>query len=93
MSIRVIARQSRLSQLQVQEAMARFPDIDYRLETRSSYGDRHQQISLLNGEAPADMFTRELDEALIDGRADIAVHSAKDLPYPLDERSTKVILW
>lgn len=93
MSIRVIARQSRLSQLQVQEAMARFPDIDYRLETRSSYGDRHQQISLLNGEAPADMFTRELDEALVDGRADIAVHSAKDLPYPLDERLEVVALF
>ena len=84
MSIRVIARQNRLSQLQVQEAMARFPDVDYRLETLSSYGDRHQQISLLNGEAPADLFTRELDEALIDGRADVAVHSANDLPYPLD---------
>ena len=93
MSIRVIARQSRLSQLQVQEAMARFPDVDYRLETLSSYGDRHQQISLLNGEAPADMFTRELDEALIDGRADIAVHSAKDLPYPLDERLEVVALF
>ncbi len=93
MSIRVIARQSRLSQLQVQEAMARFPDIDYSLETLSSYGDQHQQISLLNGEAPADMFTRELDEALINGRADIAIHSAKDLPYPLDERLEVIALF
>ena len=93
MSIRVIARQSRLSQLQVQEAMARFPEIDYTLETLSSYGDQHQQISLLDGEAPADMFTRELDEALISGRADIAVHSAKDLPYPLDERLEVVALF
>lgn len=93
MSIRVIARQSRLSQLQVQEAMARFRDVDYRLETLSSYGDQHQQISLLKGEAPADMFTRELDEALIDGRADIAIHSAKDLPYPLDERLEVIALF
>lgn len=93
MSIRVIARQSRLSQLQVQEAMARFPDIDYSLETLSSYGDQHQQISLLKGEAPADMFTRELDEALINGRADIAIHSAKDLPYPLDERLEVIALF
>ena len=76
--LRVIARQSRLSQLQVQEAMVRFPDVDYTLETLSSYGDQHQQISLLDGEAPADMFTRELDEALISGSADIAIHSAKD---------------
>ena len=93
MSIRVIARQSRLSQLQVQEAMARFPDVDYTLETLSSYGDQHQQISLLDGEAPADMFTRELDEALISGRADIAIHSAKDLPYPLDERLEVIALF
>ena len=93
MSIRVIARQSRLSQLQVQEAMARFPEIDYLLETLSSYGDEHQQISLLNGEAPADMFTRELDEALISGHADIAIHSAKDLPYPLDDRLEVIALF
>lgn len=93
MSIRVIARQSRLSQLQVQEAMARFPETDYLLETLSSYGDEHQQISLLNGEAPADMFTRELDEALINGRADIAIHSAKDLPYPLDDRLEVIALF
>lgn len=93
MSIRVIARESRLSQLQVKEAMARFPEIDYTLETLSSYGDQHQHISLLDGEAPADMFTRELDEALISGRADIAVHSAKDLPYPLDERLEVVTLF
>ncbi|MBO7138861.1 MAG: hypothetical protein J6V92_10405, partial [Bacteroidaceae bacterium] len=86
MSIRIIARQSPLSQLQVREAMEKFPEIDYRLETLSSYGDRHQHIALLDGEAPADMFTRELDEALISMRADIAIHSAKDLPYPLDER-------
>ena len=91
--LRVIARESRLSQLQVLEAMARFPEIDYTLETLSSYGDQHQHISLLNGEAPADMFTRELDEALISGRADIAVHSAKDLPYPLDERLEVVALF
>lgn len=93
MSIRIIARQSRLSQLQVREAMEKFPKVDYCLETLSSYGDEHQQISLLNGEAPADMFTRELDAALIDGRADIAIHSAKDLPYPLDARLEVVAMF
>ena len=93
MSIRIIARQSPLSQLQVREAMEKFPEIDYRLETLSSYGDRHQHISLLDGEAPADMFTRELDEALISKRADIAIHSAKDLPYPLDERLEVIALF
>ena len=83
MSIRVIARDSRLSLLQVQEVMSQYPEFDYTLETVSSYGDKNLQISLLDGEAPADMFTRELDNAIIEGRADIAIHSAKDLPYPL----------
>lgn len=92
MSIRIIARDSRLSQLQVKEAMALFPDVDYTLETLSSYGDKNLQISLLNGEAPADMFTRELDHLLIAGHADIAIHSAKDLPYPLDSRLEVVAL-
>ena len=81
--IRIIARDSRLSLLQVQEAMGHFPEVDYQLEALPSYGDKHKAISLLKGEAPANMFTRELDEALLTGRADIAIHSAKDLPYPL----------
>ena len=29
------------------------------------------------------LFTKELDEALLDGRIDLAVHSMKDLPYEL----------
>ncbi len=33
--------------------------------------------------SPADFFTRELDEALLRGEIDLAVHSAKDLPDPL----------
>ena len=93
MSIRIIARQSPLSQLQLREVMEKFPEIDYHLETLSSYGDQHQHISLLDGEAPADMFTRELDAALLNNRADIAIHSAKDLPYPLDERLEVIALF
>ena len=82
-AIRVTARSSKLSQIQVKEVFGRFPDTPYRLITRQSYGDKHQKISLLNGEAPDDMFTRELDTALLTGKADIAIHSAKDLPENL----------
>jgi len=81
--IRVVARGSRLSLLQVEEVFQQFPDIDYQLEVLSSLGDKNKQQSLLDGSSPSDFFTRELDQALSTDRADIAIHSAKDLPYPL----------
>ncbi len=62
-----------------------FREVAYEIKYLESYGDKNQQISLLNGEAPADIFTRELDDAIRQGDADIAIHSAKDLPYPLPE--------
>ena len=83
--IRVIARGSRLSRLQVEEVFKNFPELAYEIKYLESYGDKNQQISLLNGEAPADIFTRELADAIRQGDADIAIHSAKDLPYPLPE--------
>ena len=83
--IRVIARGSRLSRLQVEEVFKNFPELAYEIKYLESYGDKNQQISLLNGEAPADIFTRELDDTIRQGDADIAIHSAKDLPYPLPE--------
>lgn len=91
--IRVIARGSRLSQLQVEEVFKNFPELAYEIKYLESYGDKNQQISLLNGEAPADIFTRELDDAIRQGDADIAIHSAKDLPYPQPEDMEVIALF
>lgn len=91
--IRVIARGSRLSRLQVEEVFKNFPELTYEIKYLESYGDKNQQISLLNGEAPADIFTRELDDAIRQGDADIAIHSAKDLPYPLPEDMEVIALF
>lgn len=91
--IRVIARGSRLSRLQVEEAFKNFPELAYEIKYLESYGDKNQQISLLNGEAPADIFTRELDDAIRQRDADIAIHSAKDLPYPLPEDMEVIALF
>lgn len=83
-TIKVISRTSPLALLQVEEVFAQFPSIKYELIKVQSFGDKNHQISLLEN-PPADIFTRELDDALLAGDADIAIHSAKDLPYPLPD--------
>ncbi|MDR0566890.1 MAG: uroporphyrinogen-III C-methyltransferase [Prevotellaceae bacterium] len=80
--LRVVSRDSPLSLLQVKEAFSFFPSLSYRLSACRSLGDKSRHISLMDA-VPADFFTRELDELLIRREADVAVHSAKDLPYPL----------
>jgi uroporphyrinogen III methyltransferase/synthase len=47
----------------------------------TSIGDNDRTTDLR--ESPADFFTRELDDTLLRGDIDLAVHSAKDLPDPL----------
>ena len=49
----------------------------------TSVGDTDRTTDLR--ESPLDFFTRELDDALLRGEIDFAVHSAKDLPYPPSE--------
>ncbi len=87
MTYRVVSRASRLARLQVDEALAALKphaaDATFETEEMESFGDRDKTLSLLDGAAPSDLFTRELDDALRGRRADFAVHSAKDLPLPL----------
>lgn len=80
--IRVVGRSSRLSVLQVKEFFSLYPLLSYQLTTLKSLGDKNKHISLMDNIA-GDFFTRELDEAVLKGKADVAIHSAKDLPYPL----------
>jgi hydroxymethylbilane synthase len=48
----------------------------------STTGDRIQDRRLIEAGGKG-LFTKELDEALLDGRIDLAVHSMKDLPTQL----------
>lgn len=82
MNIRIASRSSTLAQIQVQELMKQIPHF-WELNTYLSLGDKDKNISLLQNPV-SDIFTREIDQALLSGKADVAVHSAKDLPYPLD---------
>ncbi len=79
------ARASRLSLLQTEAALEllrrEFPGTEYRLVPFSSPGDR-DLATPIEKSAP-DFFTRDLDEAVREGRIDFAVHSAKDLPSPM----------
>lgn len=52
-----------------------------RVEIRTT-GDLNQDVSLSRIGARA-LFTRQIDDALLDGRIDLAVHSLKDLPTVL----------
>jgi uroporphyrinogen III methyltransferase / synthase len=83
-TLRVVFRDSRLSAIQLEEIKQHFSDLLIHKIPLLSYGDKHPEISLLENTRP-DIFTHELDQALIRGEADFAVHSARDLPYPLPE--------
>lgn len=81
--LKVIARKSPLSKLQVKEVFDSMPFLAYELITFHSFGDKNKNLSLMDPSIADDFFTRELDASLLDNSANIAIHSAKDLPYPL----------
>ncbi len=58
-------------------------NIDHRIEIISTSGDRFQDIALQKQQDKG-FFTREIENRLISGDIDIAVHSLKDLPTASD---------
>jgi hydroxymethylbilane synthase len=67
------------AQLAADALTARHPEHDFVLERISTHGDRNPSLRL--SESPREgVFVKELEQALLDGRAELAVHSAKDLP-------------
>ena len=97
MTYRVVSRASRLARLQVDEALSVLrphlaSETPFEPFVLESVGDRNKDVSMLEGQAPPDFFTRELDAALRAGRADFGIHSAKDLPLPLQPEFELVAL-
>ncbi len=80
--LKLIGRNSRLSQLQIELVRKKiqflFPEIRIEVITRMSRGDVLQGIPL-HKEEGRDFFTQEISDALVRGEADIAVHSLKDM--------------
>lgn len=55
-----------------------YPQVNFHVEIIKTSGDvKSEPLSVIGGKG---VFTKELEDALIDGRIDIAVHSLKDLP-------------
>ena len=90
--IRIGTRASPLARVQADEVARRLAAADPALgaegalavEIIHTTGDRMLQgpLSAIGGKG---LFTREIEEALLDGRIDIAVHSMKDMPTQLPD--------
>ena len=65
---------------------AAFPEITIELLEMTTQGDERLDVSLtkIGGKG---VFVKELETALYDWRADLAVHSLKDVPMELPDRA------
>ncbi|UDQ97711.1 uroporphyrinogen-III C-methyltransferase [Lentisphaerota bacterium WC36G] len=97
------ARDSKLSVAQSLNAIAKLEEIlnkdsfqnnkiKFQLIEFSSPGDRDQNTDLRN--SATDFFSKDLDDALVNGEIDCAIHSAKDLPNIIENVNDKVdLMW
>jgi hydroxymethylbilane synthase len=93
MKLRIGSRGSQLALWQANHiaALLRCQGHLVEIEIIKTTGDRLQEVTFAQvGAITGDkgMFTKEIEEALTDGRVDLAVHSLKDLPTELPEPFT-----
>ncbi len=84
------SRGSKLALTQAEWVKARLvlacPEVSVHIEVIKTSGDvRREPLSAIGGKG---VFTKELEDALLDSRIDVAVHSLKDLPTILPEALT-----
>ncbi|MDP4909314.1 MAG: hydroxymethylbilane synthase [Burkholderiaceae bacterium] len=83
----IATRASRLALWQAEHVQARlreiYPDVQVDLLKLSTRGDEilDRSLSKVGGKG---LFIKELEYALLDGRADLAVHSLKDVPVDME---------
>ena len=84
----IATRASRLALWQAEHVQARlqalYPDCQVDLLTMTTRGDQilDRSLSKVGGKG---LFVKELETALLDGRADLAVHSLKDVPVDMQD--------
>lgn len=89
--IRIATRGSALALAQsnmiLAQCQAAFPPFAFELRIIKTTGDKLQTASMAKPapDLPKGLFTKELEVALLNGEADFAVHSLKDLPTELPE--------
>ena len=86
--LRIASRRSQLAMVQthwVRDALLQaHPDLDIRIEAMATQGDKILDVALAKI-GDKGLFTKELEAQMLVDRADIAVHSLKDLPTQLPE--------
>lgn len=85
-SLVIASRGSQLALWQARWVNARLTALGHqcRIEIIKTTGDKITDVPLAQVGGKG-LFTKEIEEALLDGRADLAVHSLKDLPTELPE--------
>ena len=87
-SITIASRESRLAMWQAEHVRCAlhklYPSCDVKILGMTTRGDQilDRTLSKVGGKG---LFVKELENALADGRADLAVHSLKDVPMELPE--------
>src|SRR6516165_7540487 len=81
MNLRIGSRGSQLALWQANHiaALLRAHGHTVEIEIIKTTGDRLQEVTFAQVGSKG-MFTKEIEEALVEGRVDFAVHSLKDLP-------------
>ena len=69
------------------QCRAAFPELQFEHRVIKTTGDKLQTASMskMDPSLPKGLFTKELEVALLNGEADFAVHSLKDLPTELPD--------
>lgn len=85
-TIRIVSRKSQLAMVQTywvrDQLQQHFPDLTFEIHTMETQGDKVLDVSL-SKIGDKGLFTQELEDTMLRGDTDFAVHSLKDLPTRL----------